>query len=590
MTISEKLTKLRNLMQENSIDTYIITKNDPHVSEHAKPYWNGVKFISGFTGSYGNIMVTKDRAILWTDGRYALQAELELKDTEFEIFNIADPVKGNLISFVSENIKEGGIIGFNPKTLLAKQVLDLKSKVSPKNVKLNTDVDLVGELWENKPSMVESKIFEHDLKYCGVSRADKIRQVREKMKELGGDIYIISSLDDIAWLLNLRCNDFDNNTTFESYVFISQEEIALFAHEAKISQIKDILEKGDIQVFDYKEVKPYILNEVENKTILIDPKKTCYEMYEVLENSKIIELDHDITTNMKAIKNAVEIENTKSAHLKDGISFTRFMKWIKENVGKLEINEYTAGEKIYSFRKEADTFVYKSFDTICGYMQNGAIVHYRAEEETALPIKNSGILLFDSGGNYLDGTTDITRTIALGEVSEEMKKDFTLVLKGLINLTMVKFLKGSTGAILDVLARTSLWHEGKDYKHGTGHGIGHFLSVHEGPQSISSRSNVVLEEGMLISNEPGFYIKDNYGIRSENIILVKKYTETEFGVFLEFETITLAPFDLDLIIVSMLTDQEVNWLNNYHKEVYEKQSRYLSEEEKEWLKNATKSI
>jgi len=590
MTINEKLTKLRGLMQQNGVDTYIITKNDPHGSEYAKAYWSGVKFISGFTASMANVVVTLDRAIVWTDSRYTIQAEIELGGTEFETFNIADPENGNLLDFVAKNTKSGGTIGFDSRTLLARTVLDLKSKIGDSGIKLNPNLDLLGEIWENKPVPTSDKVFEHELKYCGVSRAEKIANVREQIKAKNGDVYVISSLDDIAWLFNLRCNDADSNTTFESYAFVSEGKVALFAHPQKIADVKSMLENEGIEVLEYNDAKAYISNEIKGKTVLIAPSKTCYNLYEALESSKIVELDFDITTKMKAVKNSVEIENARNAHLKDGISVTRFMKWIKENVGKTPMNEYTAGEMLDNMRKDADTFVHKSFNTICGYMPNGAIIHYRAEESTALPINPSGVLLVDSGGNYLDGTTDITRTIAMGEVTNEMKEDFTLVLKGLINLSMAKFIKGSTGAVLDVLARSALWDEGKDYKHGTGHGIGQFLSVHEGPQNISSRSTVVLEEGMMISNEPGFYKKDEYGIRSETIILVKPFKETEYGEFLEFETLTMSPFDLELIIKDMLTEKELKWLNDYHAEVYEKQSKYLNEEEKAWLKNATRAI
>lgn len=591
---NEKLCNLRKLMISNNIDTYIITKFDPHQSEYASEYWNGVKFISGFTGSNGTLVISKDKAGLWTDGRYYLQAESQLCNS-IKLYKASEPTTKDFLSFAYDETPKGGTIGFDGRTISLGCINPLLNKITNKNIKLKYDIDILNTMWEDRHKVTRNKLFEFDKKYCGLTRIEKIALVREQIKKEDADIYIISSLDDIAWLFNIRCISDSNSFNFCSYAVITYDEVYLFIdtyrgdNETVLS-----LQSNNIKIKPYGEIFDYLENLVSvnnNYTVLISPNKTNYLLYSNIKGMLIKELDYDITSTFKAVKNNTEIKNLKIANKKDAVCLIRLLKWLKEVVKQKEVTEYDVSEKVLSLRQEMDNFKCLSFDTISGYNENGAIIHYNVTKENAKTLKNSGFLLLDSGGNYLEGTTDITRTISLGSLTEKMKEYYTLVLKAHISLSKLIFLYGSTGLNVDIIARAPLWEKGLNYQHGTGHGIGFFLNVHEGPQNIAFKNNtVVLEEGMVMSNEPGVYVRNEFGIRLENTVVVKRFNSTDHGEFMCFETISFVPFDIESIIPELLTDEERAWLNQYHLRVYENLETYLSEDERLWLKKITAKI
>lgn len=591
MEINKKIANLRNLMVKNGIDTYLITKSDPHQSENAREFWNSIRFISEFTGSAGKIIITMDEAALWTDGRYAIQAREQTKGSQFKVFITSEPGTIDFTDYAVQNTPKNGVAAFDGRTFNVVEVKKIIEEVQKKNIKILSEIDLVGEIWENRPYKKGSKIFAHELKYAGKSRIEKFKTVREKMQIKSGEIYIVSSLDDIAWLFNLRCND-DETLCFESYACITQNEIILFADKEKLFDVIEELDADGITIMGYTEINSKLKSMLEkHHYVLYAPSKTSYALYNIFKDFNILELKDDITSVLKSIKNKVEIENTKEVSVKDGAALFKFKLWLKDKVKNGSINEFEASLKADALRSEINTFIRPSFSTICGYGPNGSLPHYRATEDKNDRINQEGFVVVDSGGNYLNGTTDITRTFVLGPITEEMRKNFTLVLKGHINLAKAKFLYGSTGTNVDILARLPLWEDSLDYKHGTGHGIGYALNCHEGPQRIHmSLNDVVLEEGMMISNEPGFYKAGEYGIRSENIVVVKEHSKSDYGRFMEFETLSFCPFDLEAVEVSLLREDERKWLNAYHKQVFKKISPYLDENEIEILKYETREI
>ncbi len=589
MTITEKISFLRNRMAEEKIDAYIITKLDPHLCEYAPLHFNSVLEISGFTGSAGSVVVTAKEAGLWTDGRYYLQAETELKDTGITLHKEMEIGVKGFIDFAIDETSDGGVIAFDGRTMSVEQVRVMQDKMQKGNKTLRTDLDLVGEQWSSRPCLPENPVFDHEVCYSGVSRADKFESLRAKMKEQKADAYVITSLDDIAWLFNLRGRDID--TLFIAFAVIETDLANLFINAVKVNDVRNVLESDGVTIRDYAEVYAYLENLESDKVILIDPDRTNYAMFDKIENRKVVERKPDLTTEMKAIKNEVELSNLEKCNILDGTAMVKFIKWIKENAETGTVTECGIADKLTEFRSVAKEYLCQSFDTIAGYMENGAIIHYHAQKENCKTLDNKGIVLVDSGANYLCGTTDITRTIALGEASDEIKSDFTLVLKGHINLARAIFVYGTFGMQLDTLARVHMWRSGIDYKTGTGHGLGYCLNVHEGPQNIGRRVNTTrLESGMIQTNEPGIYRNGKHGIRTENTILVHEHADTEFGKFMAFKTISYCPIDLDLVNVSMLTCEEKEWLNAYHATVYEKLSESLDASTKEWLKNQTRAI
>lgn len=592
MKITERIAKLKELMKERGIDYYIIPSADYHQSEYVGDYFKGREWISGFTGSAGTVVVTQNEVGLWTDGRYFIQAEKQLQGSGITLFKMGEEGVPTFIQYIVNNIQSGETLGFDGKVLATNTVLDFEAKLKDKKVNFNFEFDLVGEIWRDRPSLPASQIFVLEEKFTGESVEKKLTRVRNILEEENCDVNIITSLDDIAWIFNIRGNDVKNNPVNLAYAAITVDKAVLYIGEEKLnSEVEKYLYKNGVEVRDYFEIYEDMERVSNSNIIMMDLNKVNYTIFKKLNPEiKVINRSNP-STIMKACKNKVELENLRNSHVKDGVAVTKFMYWLKNSIGKEEITEMSATQKLESFRKEQELYIEPSFDTIAAYESNAAMMHYKSTPETDRRLEAKNLFLVDSGGQYFDGTTDITRTFVLGECSEELKKHFTLVLKGMINLSKVKFLYGVTGTNLDILARQALWNIGIDYKCGTGHGVGFLLNVHEGPQGIRVQYNSqVLEEGMNVTNEPGVYIAGSHGIRLENELIVQKAEKTEFGQFMKFETMTYAPLDLDGVIKELLSKEEIEYLNNYHQMVYEKVSPYLTLEEKEWLKEYTRAI
>lgn len=592
MKITEKIAKLKELMKERGIDYYIIPSADYHQSEYVGDYFKGREWISGFTGSAGTVVVTQNEVGLWTDGRYFIQAEKQLQGSGITLFKMGEEGVPTFIQYIVNNIQSGETLGFDGKVLATNTVLDFEAKFKDKKVNFNFEFDLVGEIWRDRPSLPASQVFVLAEKFTGESVEKKLTRVRNILEEENCDVNIITSLDDIAWIFNIRGNDVKNNPVNLAYAAITVDKAVLYIGEEKLnSEVEKYLYKNGVEVRDYFEIYEDMERVSNSNIIMMDLNKVNYTIFKKLNPEiKVINRSNP-STIMKACKNKVELENLRNSHVKDGVAVTKFMYWLKNSIGKEEITEMSATQKLESFRKEQELYIEPSFDTIAAYESNAAMMHYKSTSETDRRLEAKNLFLVDSGGQYFDGTTDITRTFVLGECSEELKKHFTLVLKGMINLSKVKFLYGVTGTNLDILARQALWNIGIDYKCGTGHGVGFLLNVHEGPQGIRVQYNPqVLEEGMNVTNEPGVYIAGSHGIRLENELIVQKAEKTEFGQFMKFETMTYAPLDLDGVIKELLSKEEIEYLNNYHQMVYEKVSPYLTLEEKEWLKEYTRVI
>ncbi|NRY61019.1 aminopeptidase P family protein [Clostridium beijerinckii] len=591
MRVSERIQKLREIMTKENIDYYIVPSEDFHQSEYVAECFKSRSYITGFTGSAGTALIGMEKAILWTDGRYFIQANEQLKDSGVELFKMRIPGWPTLEEWLMENMMDGQTLGFDGRVLSVNQYKEILKIKENKNINIVMNKDLIEEIWEDKPKMPKEKVFLHEVKYCGKTANEKIQEVRNEMKKLCGKSYIISSLDDIAWIFNIRGNDVKYTPVVLAYALIDEEKAVLYIDREKISSADEkTLTKEGIIIKNYEDIFEDI-KEVQDSVIL-DPSKISAYIYNQI-NKKIKKIEEiNITTKLKAIKNNKEIENLKNCQLKDGVAMVRFIKWIKESLDKEDITEITLAEKLCNFRSQGDLFIEESFGTIAGYKEHAAMMHYSATEESAYKLEKEGILLVDSGGQYFDGTTDITRSIVLGKLTEEEKRDFTLVLKAHINLMKAKFLKGTTGSNIDILSRRVLWEEGIDYKCGTGHGVGFCLSVHEGPQTIRPVPNTIeLEPGMILTNEPGIYREGKHGIRTENIMLVvEDERNAEFGEFYKFETMSYCPIDLDGINVQLLTEDEKEWLNNYHKETYDRLSPFLSDSEKQFLKEVTQEI
>ncbi|WP_335997076.1 aminopeptidase P family protein [Fusobacterium polymorphum] len=584
MEINKRIEEARKVMKKYKVDAYIVTSSDYHQSEYIDDYFKGREYLSGFTGSAGVLVIFKDEACLWTDGRYHIQAEKQLKGSEVKLFkqgNLGVPTyKEYIISKLAENSK----IGIDAKILLSSDVNEILSKKKYKIV----DFDLLAEIWDKRKKLPDGKIFILEDKYTGKTYKEKVKEIRVALKEKGADYNIISSLDDIAWIYNFRGDDVQHNPVALSFTVISEKKASLYIDKNKLNEeAKKYFKDNKVEVKGYFEFFEDIKKLKGN--ILVDFNKISYAIYEAITKNKLIN-SMNPSTYLKAHKNEIEIANTKDIHIQDGVAIVKFMYWLKNNYKKENITEFSAEEKINSLREKIEGYIDLSFSTISAFGKNAAMMHYSAPEKNSTKIED-GVYLLDSGGTYLKGTTDITRTFFLGKVGKQEKIDNTLVLKGMLALSRAKFLFGATGTNLDVLARQFLWNIGIDYKCGTGHGVGHILNVHEGPHGIRFQYNPQrLEIGMIVTNEPGAYIEGSHGIRIENELLVKEACETEHGKFLEFETITYAPIDLDGIVKTLLTKEEKQQLNEYHSEVYKKLSPYLNKKEKEFLKEYTKSI
>lgn len=590
-----ELKNLQKILKEKNIDAYIIPSSDYHNSEYVSDFFKSKTLLSGFTGSAGTMVVTPEEAFLWTDGRYHIQAQKQLENTSVKLMKQGQPDVPSIKDFLYDELEKNQTLGFDGKVLSASFILDLQNKLP--NIKIKADEDLINLIWENRPSLPFSMLYILEQFYSGKSHSDKINEIRQIMSNKNVDIHIISSLEDQAWLYNLRANDVLHTPVFLSFTIITNYQCHLFIDTRKIDKnVEKYLKDNDISIHEYEEFYEYIKN-LENEKILMDFNKTNYLIYSYLKDKNTLVNEQDPSLLLKAIKNDTEIKNIKYAHIKDGVAFTKFMYYVKTNIQHdSSMTEISVSDYLEEQRRNQQSFVDLSFNTICAYKEHAAMMHYSANNETNYQLNPSDLLLIDSGGHYLDGSTDITRTIALGPISEQQKIHFTTVLKSVIALSNAVFLKGARGTNLDILARGPIWNLLIDYKCGTGHGIGNLLSVHEAPngfrwQIVPERNDsAVLLPGMITTNEPGIYLENKYGIRIENELLCIEKGKSEFGEFLGFETITYAPIDLDAIDKTLLNVQEITWINRYHKLVYEKISPYLSPEEIEWLKEYTREI
>ena len=594
MKCGEKISALRAAMKREGIDAYIILTSDAHATEYLPDYWQCRAWLSGFTGSAGMIAVTLNEANLWADGRYHLQAESELHDSGFTLMKMGLDGVPTLPEWIKDKLPEKAVVALDGWTLSVELFRSFQKEFKKKKLIVRLNIDLVGEIWKDRPAFPNGKAFEHDIKFAGKSRTEKLADVREKLKTEGADCYLVSSLDDIAWLYNIRGNDTVNLPAIYSYAFITKKEAYLFIEAAKLGELKPILQSDGIQIKGYDEILSFLNNYKEDGNLFIDPNRTSARILEEIPQTLTVFEGPEITGLLKARKNNVEVENLKRCHARECAAVAKFIKWLKTAVNNETLEEADIHDKVLEFRRNSENFMHASFTTIAGYMANAAFMHYRPIKGQSARIKPEGFLLVDTGGQYYDGTTDITRTIVLGDISGEMKKDFTLTLKSLIRLSMAKFLYGAYGSSLDILARGVMWENGMDYKCGTGHGVGYALGVHENPPGFrynpAPSALVKLEEGMTITVEPGVYKEGKWGIRTENTVLaVNDYANTD-GTFMKFETLAFCPIDFRAIDKSLLSDCELQWLNNYHAKTYELLSPFMNEEEKTWLREETKAI
>lgn len=590
-TINNRIAALRAHIAQEQIQAFIIPSTDPHLSEYVAPHWQSREWISGFTGSAGTVVVTAKDAGLWTDSRYFLQAARQLEGTCITLYKEMLPETPNIPEFLSAHLQEGDCVGIDGKMFSAEEVEHLQKELKKSGIRIKSIADPMQLLWTDRPAMPLAPAFVYDTKYAGMSFTEKLPAVRQAMEAAGADSLLLSALDEIAWLLNIRGNDVHCNPVVVSYLLIEKDKVNYFVQPQKVtSELAEYFSANGISVHPYEEIGDY-LNSFNAHSILMNPAKTNYAIYSAIRPGCLIINGASPVALLKAIRNKQEIAGIHAAMQRDGVALVKFLKWLDEAVPAGKETEISVDKKLHTFRAAQPLYMGESFDTIAGYKEHGAIVHYEATPETDVTLKPEGFLLLDSGAQYLDGTTDITRTIALGPLTEEEKTDYTLILKGHIALAMAVFPEGTRGAQLDVLARMPIWKERMNYLHGTGHGVGHFLNVHEGPQSIRMNENpVALQPGMVTSNEPGVYKAGSHGIRTENLVLTVPAGEGMFGKYLKFETLTLCPICRKGIIKELLTAEEIGWLNDYHRTVYEKLSPDLNNDEKEWLKEACKAV
>ena len=592
--IPERIAALREAMKQHKIDAYIIPTSDPHMSEYPADCWKYREWISGFTGSAGTVIITADKAGLWTDSRYFLQASTQLEGTGIELFKMMLPETPTIPAFLTHELKEGQTVGLNGETYSLADARSLEKALAEKEIKLNTNASLIDPIWKERPAIPEAPMFEMPIELSGKSTEDKLIDINKMLHKAGADCTILSALDEVAWTFNIRGTDVAYNPVVISYAFVSEKESVLFVNPKKIpAEIAEHLKKEGVTLADYGMLATFLSRLPEQTRVFIDSKRTNVAIYNALPKSSILIEGISPANHLKSIKNEAEIKGFRNAVLKDGIAMTKFYFWLEKMLKAGEkVTELSAAAKLTALRSEQPQYVMDSFASISSYGPHGAVVHYSPTPETDTELKTDSLYLLDSGAQYLDGTTDITRTIALcDEPSEQMKKDFTRALKGTIGIAKCKFPAGIRGCLIDAFARKALWDAGINYLHGTCHGIGHCLNVHEGPQSIRMEENpVILEPGMVMSDEPAMYRPGEYGIRTENMILIREDSETEFGKFLGFETLTLCYIDTKLVIPSMLSVREHAWLNKYHQMVYDLVSPHLTEEEKAWLKEKTAEI
>lgn len=591
--IKLRLARLRELMKREHLSAFIFPSTDAHQSEYVADHWRGREWISGFNGSAGTAVVTMKSAALWTDSRYFLAAEEQLEDTECQLMRLKMEGTPTIAEWLGKELQDvqSPEVGLDGMVNSYNYVKDLSYSLRKLGgITLRTNLDPLEQIWENRPSLPANPVEIQPLEYAGETLVSKVARIRKSLRELHADGMLVSALDDIAWTLNLRGTDVHCNPVFVSYLLIESDKVSLFVDDNKLSpEVKQYLQDNQVSLYNYNKVEK-CLESYSEYNILLDGDETSYYLWKTVKCQEIVAAASPIPA-MKAVKNEAEIEGYRSAMLKDGVAMVKFLKWLKPAVEAGGQTEISIDEKLTSLRAEQKLFRDISFDTIAGYAQHGAIVHYEATPETDVVLKPEGLILIDSGAQYQDGTTDITRTIALGAVSEEMKHIYTLVLKAHIQLELVKFPDGASGTQLDAVGRECMWREGYNFLHGTGHGVGSYLCVHEGPHQIRMEwMPTPLRAGMTLTDEPGLYLAGKFGVRIENTVLISDYMSTEFGKFLQIEPLTLCPIDTTPIDVDMLLPEEIDWLNAYHHSVYEKLSPFLDEEEKIWLENATKPI
>lgn len=591
--IELRLARLRELMKREHLSAFIFPSTDAHQSEYVADHWRGREWISGFNGSAGTAVVTMKSAALWTDSRYFLAAEEQLEGTEYQLMRLKIEGTPTIAEWLGKELQDvqSPEVGLDGMVNSYNYVKDLSYSLRKLGgITLRTNLDPLEQIWENRPSLPANPVEIQSLEYAGETLVSKVARIRKSLRELHADGMLVSALDDIAWTLNLRGTDVHCNPVFVSYLLIESDKVSLFVDDNKLSlEVKQYLQDNQVSLYNYNKVEK-CLESYSEYNILLDGDETSYYLWKTVKCQEIVAAASPISA-MKAVKNKAEIEGYRSAMLKDGVAMVKFLKWLKPAVEAGGQTEISIDEKLTSLRAEQKLFRDISFDTIAGYAQHGAIVHYEATPETDVVLKPEGLFLIDSGAQYQDGTTDITRTIALGGVSEEMKHIYTLVLKAHIQLELVKFPDGASGTQLDAVGRECMWREGYNFLHGTGHGVGSYLCVHEGPHQIRMEwMPTPLRAGMTLTDEPGLYLAGKFGVRIENTVLISDYMSTEFGKFLQIEPLTLCPIDTTPIDVDMLLPEEIDWLNAYHHSVYEKLSPFLDEEEKIWLENATKPI
>lgn len=597
--IKERLAALKAAMKEADIDCYIIPTSDYHNSEYVSEYFMVRKYFSGFTGSAGTLVVLKDKAALFTDGRYFIQAAKQLQGSDITLMKMGEPKVPTLEEYVRQELKEGENIGFDGRVITAGDGLAFEKTAAEKGGKVIFHLDLAEKIWKDRPALLFTPVFVLKEEYSGENCDDKLKRLREKMKEEGAAVHLLTTLDDIAWLFNLRAKDVESCPVLLSYAVITMDEAILFAGESAFDEtVRKYLAEHHITLKPYDDFYTYVADLVKTgpkEKLLVCENRINYRLKKELGDAVIVDRANP-TTLMKAVKNSTEQENLRKAHLMDGVAVTKFMYWLKTNVGKIPMTEVSASDYLESLRGSNPTYIEPSFATICAYGANGAIIHYTATPESYSEIQAKGMLMVDSGGHYYEGSTDITRTFVLGEITEEMRQHFTLVARAMLRLKSTKFLYGCKGVNLDLAAREVFWEKGLDYKHGTGHGVGYLLNVHEGPNSFrykvlpGSDNDWIFEEGMVTTDEPGIYIEGSHGVRIENELLCRKGENNEYGQFMEFEDLTYVPIDLDGLDVSAMENSEIQVLNRYHRTVYEKLAPFFDGEELEWLKNATREI
>lgn len=595
--IPERLTALREEMKRRNIDIYVVPTADFHESEYVGEHFKARKFITGFTGSAGTAVITLKEAGLWTDGRYFVQAEKQLEGSTVTLYRMAEEGVPSVEEFVKDKLPQGGCIGFDGRTVNGAWGEKFAAIAEEKGGSLSVGEDLIDLIWTDRPELSRAPLFILEEKYSGKSTAEKIQDVRAKMAEEGADVHILTSLCDIAWLLNIRGGDIQSVPVVLSYLVLTKDQCIWFLQEEVVDDtIRAYLNENHIETRPYDAIYTYVPAIPESAVVLMNKSGVNYRICnELNKNIQVINKPNP-TELMKAVKNPVEVDNTRLAHVKDGVAVTKFMYWLKTNIGKIPMTEISASDYLEARRREQENFIDLSFTTISAYGANAAMMHYSATPESNTGLKPEGFLLVDSGGHYYEGTTDITRTFVLGPISDEMKQHFTAVCRSNMKLANAKFLYGACGLNLDILARGPLWDMGIDYKCGTGHGVGYILNVHEGPNGFrwkivpERHDSGVLEEGMITTDEPGVYLEGKYGIRTENELVCRKAEKNEYGQFMEFENITYAPIDLDGIDPEQMSPREKQMLNDYHKKVYEVLSPYMTEEENEWLKKYTRAI